>query len=136
MVFLELCSLINQKRNDERSAFNLQHLSTALQSVEESWLMFVLPRMILRNQAQYVRRDAHRLFAFLKGVRTWRKQYGRQLASELARSYRNLHAEHLRRKLLLLIDHYPQGLMMLVILRLMPRLDRRNGRVCSLGAMD
>ena len=73
---------------------------------------------------------------FSREFETWRKQYGRQLASELARSYCTLHAEHLRRKLLVLIDHYPQGLMVLVLLRLMPGLGRRNARVCSLGAMD
>ncbi len=109
------------------------HQSNASHNSE---LMLTMTLGVLRSQARYVRRDARRLFAFLKGVRTWRKQYGRQLASELARSYCTLHAEHLRRKLLVLMDHYPQGLMVLVLLRLMPGLGRRNARVYSLGAMD
>jgi glycosyltransferase involved in cell wall biosynthesis len=109
------------------------HQSNASHNSE---LMLTMTLGVLRSQARYVRRDARRLFAFLKGVRTWRKQYGRQLASELARSSRTLQAEHFRRKLLLLIDHYPQGLMVLVLLRLMPGLGRRDARVCRLGAMD
>ena len=65
------------------------------------------------------------MFAFLKGVRSWRKQYGRQLASELARSFRTLQVDDLRRKFLLLAMHYPQGLMVFLLLRLAPRLDKR-----------
>ncbi len=101
-----------------------------------SELMLSMTLRVLRSQARYVRRDARRLFAFLEGVRTWRKQYGRQLASELARSYCTLHTDHLRRKLRLLVDNYPQGLILLLLLRLMPWLDKRNAGVCSLGTME
>jgi glycosyltransferase involved in cell wall biosynthesis len=99
-----------------------------------SALMLSMTLQVLTSQARYVRRDARRLFAFLAGIRSWRKQYGRQLASELARSSCTLHVDHLRQKLRLLIGHYPQGLMVFLLLRLMPRLDKRNSRIPSQGA--
>jgi glycosyltransferase involved in cell wall biosynthesis len=91
-----------------------------------SELMLTVTLRVLRGQARYVRSDARRLFAFLEGMRTWRKQYGRQLASELAHSFSTLRLDHLRRKLLLLVGHYPQGLMMFLLLRVMPRSGKRD----------
>lgn len=90
-----------------------------------SALMLATTLHVLRSQQRYVRGNARRLFAFLAGIRTWRKQYGRQLASELARSYRTLPLDDLRRKLLLLVTHYPQGLLVFLLLRLAPALDKR-----------
>ena len=81
-----------------------------------SELMLTMTLSVLRRQARYIRGDARRLFAFLEGLRTWRRQYGRQLASELASSFSTLQVRHLRRKLLLLLNHYPQGLILLVLL--------------------
>jgi glycosyltransferase involved in cell wall biosynthesis len=91
-----------------------------------SELMLTTTLRVLASQAGYARRDTRRLFAFLEGIRTWRKQYGRQLASELGRSYPTLHGKNLRRKLLLLLDYYPQGFMMVLALRFVPALDKRN----------
>ncbi len=85
---------------------------------------------VLRRQARYIRGDARRLFAFLEGLRTWRRQYGRQLASELASSFSTLQVRHLRRKLLLLLNHYPQGLILLVLLWIMPDLRKHKAAVC------
>jgi cellulose synthase/poly-beta-1,6-N-acetylglucosamine synthase-like glycosyltransferase len=59
-------------------------------------------------------------------VNGWRKQYGRQLAWELARSVSTLSADHLRRKLLLLANQYPQGLLMLMLLRIHPAFSQRK----------
>jgi glycosyltransferase involved in cell wall biosynthesis len=101
-----------------------------------SELMLTMTLRVLRSQARYIRGDARRLFAFLEGIRTWRKQYGRQLASELARSFSTLHVNHLRRKLMLLVNHYPQGLMMLLLLRIMPELGKRKAGICSQEAID
>ena len=92
----------------------------------DSELMLTMTLQVLRSQARYVRGDARRLFAFLEGVGRWREKYGRQLAAELARSFSSLHGHPLRRKLLLLVEHYPQGLMVFLLLRLMPRLARGN----------
>lgn len=89
-----------------------------------SELMLTVTLRVLRGQARYVRSDARRLLAFLEGIRSWRRQYGRQLASELARSFSTLRLDHLRRKLLLLVDHYPQGLMMVLLLRVTPKLGK------------
>lgn len=94
-----------------------------------SELMLTMTLSVLRRQARYVRGDARRLFAFLEGLRIWRTRYGRQLASELARSFPNLQVHHLRRKLLLLLKYYPQGLMMLLLLRMMPDLALRKALV-------
>jgi glycosyltransferase involved in cell wall biosynthesis len=90
-----------------------------------SELMLRTTLQVLRTQGKYVRSDRRRLFAFLAGLRGWRKQYGRQLALELAGSTSALDATHLLRKLLLLLTHYPQGLMALVLFRLAPGLDRK-----------
>ena len=98
-----------------------------------SELMLTMTLRVLRSQARYIRGDARRLFAFLEGIRTWRKQYGRQLASELARSFSTLQVHHLRRKLLLLLNHYPQGLMVLLLLRIMPDLGKRRASIRRQG---
>ena len=88
-------------------------------------LMLITTLRVLRSQAPYVRSDFRRLPAFLEGLRTWRKKYGRRLTLELARCSSTLRPEQRRRKLLLLADHYPQGLMMLLLYRVMPGLGER-----------
>jgi glycosyltransferase involved in cell wall biosynthesis len=95
-----------------------------------SELMLTMTLQVLRSQASYIRGDVRRLFAFLEGLRTWRRQYGRQLASELARSFSSLPVHQIRRKLLVLLNHYPQGLMMLLLLRIMPGLRNRKAVTC------
>jgi hypothetical protein len=97
--------------------------------------MLRMTLQVLRTQGQYVRSDWRRLFAFLAGLRNWRKQYGRQLALELAASASALDANHLRRKLLLLLAHYPQGLLAFVLLRLAPGLDKK-GRIPVASAQE
>jgi glycosyltransferase involved in cell wall biosynthesis len=91
-----------------------------------SELMLVKTLYVLQSQAQYARRNPRHLFAYLAGVKNWRKQYGRQLASELSRSYWNLDGDNLRRKLLLLLNYYPQGFVLLLLLRFKPGLSRRK----------
>jgi glycosyltransferase involved in cell wall biosynthesis len=88
-------------------------------------LMLITTLRALRSQAPYVRSDFRRLSAFLEGLRTWRKKYGRRLTLELAHSSSTLQPRHRRRKLWLLADHYPQGLMMLLLYRIMPGLGKR-----------
>jgi glycosyltransferase involved in cell wall biosynthesis len=88
-------------------------------------LMLITTLRVLRSQAPYVRSDFRRLPAFLEGLRTWRKKYGRRLTLELARCFSTLQPEQRRRKLLLLADHYPQGLIMLLLYRIMPGLGKR-----------
>ena len=53
----------------------------------DSELMLTTTLQVLKNEAKYLDNDPGRLIAFHQGVRSWRKQYGRQLASELARSF-------------------------------------------------
>jgi hypothetical protein len=64
-----------------------------------SELMLTTTLQVLKDQERYLRNDSGRIIAFHEGVRSWRKQYGRQLASELARSYSTLPTDHLLRKL-------------------------------------
>jgi glycosyltransferase involved in cell wall biosynthesis len=92
-------------------------------------LMLITTLRVLRSQAPYARNDFRRLSAFLEGLRNWRKQYGRRLTSELAHSSSSLPAKQLRRKLWLLADHYPQGLMMLLLYRIMPGLGERTAGI-------
>jgi glycosyltransferase involved in cell wall biosynthesis len=96
-----------------------------------SELMLTTTLQVLKSQAKYICKDPGRLLAFREGVRSWRKQYGRQLAWELARSFSTLGVDHLRRKLLLLAAYYPQGLLLIMALRIMPALGQRDPIACS-----
>jgi glycosyltransferase involved in cell wall biosynthesis len=82
-------------------------------------LMLSMTLRVLKSQARYVGLNIRRLIAFQQGFRCWRRQYGRQLASELARSFSKLPREDRARKLWLLANQYPQGLLMLMFLRMM-----------------
>jgi glycosyltransferase involved in cell wall biosynthesis len=83
-----------------------------------SELMLTLTLQVLKREARHAFGDIRRMDAFLEGLRTWRKQYGRQLTSELAQSFSTLKPGALRRKILLLADHYPQGLLVLLLVKL------------------
>ncbi len=88
--------------------------------------MLTITLQVLKDQEKYIGDDSGRRQAYREGLRTWRKQYGRQLAAELARSFSTLEMNHLQRKLRLLANHYPQGLLMLMLLRLLPALGQRH----------
>jgi glycosyltransferase involved in cell wall biosynthesis len=90
-----------------------------------SELMLTTTLQVLKGHARYVRNDSGRRRALREGLRSWQKQYGRQLALELARSFPTLRMVHLRRKVLLLAGYYPQGLLMLMLLRVVPTLGQR-----------
>jgi glycosyltransferase involved in cell wall biosynthesis len=92
----------------------------------DSELMLTTTLQVLKSQARYLDNDPGRLTAFHEGVRSWRRQYGRQLASELARSYSTLRMNHLLRKLTRLCSYYPQGLLMIMLLRIHPAFSRRK----------
>jgi len=100
-----------------------------------SELMPTMTLRVLKSQARYIRGDLRRLVAFHEGHRGWRKQYGRQLASELARSFSTLRRDHLIRKLSLLVKQYPQGLLILMLLRMMPTLGKRKATTFSPAAI-
>jgi glycosyltransferase involved in cell wall biosynthesis len=84
-----------------------------------SELMLTTTLGVLKSQMKYVRQDARRLLAFCEGLRSWRRQYGRQLASELAGSFSELRADQVRRKLRVLGSYYPPGLLMFLLLRVL-----------------
>ena len=88
-------------------------------------LMLTTTLKVLKSQERYIHDDAGRQVAFRAGIRSWRKQYGRRLASELAASCSHLRMNHLRHKLLTLAAWYPQGLLMFPLLRLRPSPLRR-----------
>ena len=90
-----------------------------------SELMLTMTLDVLKSQRRYVRGNPARTLAFSAGTASWRKQYGRQLATEIARSSSTLQMSHLGRKMLVLLGHYPQGLGMLLLLKVMPSLDKR-----------
>jgi glycosyltransferase involved in cell wall biosynthesis len=92
----------------------------------DSELMLTTTLQVLKSQERYLDSDSGRLIAFQEGIRSWRKQYGRQLAAELARSSSTLGMQHLLRKLLRLCSYYPQGLFMLMLLRIHPGFNRRK----------
>src|ERR1700761_3320548 len=91
-----------------------------------SELMLVMTLQVLRSHARFARRNMRHLSALLTGMRLWRKQYGRQLTIEISRSYAKASPVDLWRKLFLLMNYYPQGLLILVLLQLYPRLDKRK----------
>jgi hypothetical protein len=88
--------------------------------------MLTTTLQVLKSQARYLDNEPGRLIAFHQGVRSWRKQYGRQLASELARSYSTLRMNHLLRKFMRLCSYYPQGLLIIMLLRVHPAFSRRK----------
>ena len=91
-----------------------------------SELMLTMTLQVLLRQRPYVLRHLGRLLAFAEGSKRWRKQYGRQLASELARTFPALGMKQLRRKTLVLANYYPQGLIVVLLLRMMPKLSKRT----------
>jgi glycosyltransferase involved in cell wall biosynthesis len=96
-----------------------------------SQLMLTTTLQVLRNQVPYARQNARRLLAFLSGLQNWRRQYGRQLANEMARSLSLKQVPELSHKLLLLLHHYPNGLAMLLLLRLAPWLAKKRPTLCT-----
>jgi cellulose synthase/poly-beta-1,6-N-acetylglucosamine synthase-like glycosyltransferase len=99
-----------------------------------SQLMLTTTLQVLRSQAPYARQNARRLLAFVSGLQNWRKQYGRQLANEMARSLSLARVPELGRKLLLLLKHYPNGLAMLLVLRMVPGLLKERPTLCTRSA--
>ncbi len=99
-------------------------------------VMLTTTLSVLRAQAPYVRRHPRRLLAFLQGTRNWRRQYGRQLAYELARSLSLAQVPNLRRKLLLLLNYYPSGLAMFLVLRIAPGMHRNRPTICTRSAVQ
>jgi glycosyltransferase involved in cell wall biosynthesis len=89
-------------------------------------LMLVTTLQVLKNQAEFVRGDARRVAAFRKGLRCWRRQYGRQLAWELALSFSDLSLKDCFRKIHLLMREYPIGLFAVLPLRMVA--DRKRPR--------
>jgi hypothetical protein len=61
-----------------------QHKSNVSHNSE---LMLTQTLQVLKREARHIFGDIRRLDAFLEGLRTWRRQYGRQLTAELARSF-------------------------------------------------
>jgi glycosyltransferase involved in cell wall biosynthesis len=99
------------------------HRSNASRNSE---LMLTMTMQVLKRHWRYIRSHPALLLAYLEGTRNWRRQYGRQLAWELADSFSALQPGDFRRKILLLAAHYPQGLLLLSFLRIMPTLSKRK----------
>lgn len=99
------------------------HQSNASRNSE---LMLITTLQVLKRHRPLIRSHPVRLLAYLEGTRNWRRQYGRQLARELARSFSTLQTGDLQRKILLLAVHYPQGLLLLLLLRIMPSMSKRK----------
>jgi glycosyltransferase involved in cell wall biosynthesis len=81
-------------------------------------LMLTTTLRVLKSQAPSVRGNHGRASAFHKGLQCWRRQYGRQLAWELAVSSGNLSVKDRLRKIKLLLREYPIGLLAVLPLRI------------------
>jgi glycosyltransferase involved in cell wall biosynthesis len=81
-------------------------------------LMLTTTLGVLRSQAPSVRGNERRSRAFHKGLQIWRRQYGRQLAWELAVSSGDLSVNDRLRKMKLLLHEYPIGLLAVIPLRI------------------
>ncbi len=97
------------------------HESSASHNPE---LMLTATLRVLQGQAQSVQGDARRLTAFHYGLRSWRRQYGRQLAKNLAASFSGLTLKDRLRKIQLLIREYPVGLLAILPLRIAAALNK------------
>ena len=95
-----------------------------------SELMLTTTLQVLRSQARYLGNNGERVRAYRKGLRTWRKQYGRQLAAELAARWRTLGAVRLWHKVAVLGTYYPQGFLLFILLLILPAMRER--RRCSM----
>jgi glycosyltransferase involved in cell wall biosynthesis len=93
-----------------------------------SELMLTMTLRVLRREAQFIQTDPTRLRAFRRGLRTWQKHYGRQLAVELAHSLTTLGIDDTVRKLLSLVREYPQGLPAVMLLWMLEYLPQTCGR--------
>jgi glycosyltransferase involved in cell wall biosynthesis len=81
-------------------------------------LMLTTTLRVLKNQAASVRGNDGRARAFHKGLQRWRRQYGRQMARELAVPSADLSAKDRLRKIKLLLREYPIGLLAVLPLRI------------------
>jgi glycosyltransferase involved in cell wall biosynthesis len=102
-------------------------------------LMLTATLEVLKTQARFVRGSVRRTIAFHNGLRCWRRQYGRQLAWELAISSSQLSVKDRLRKIYLLLREYPIGLFAVLPLRMAgdrkkTRTNLRTGSGKSLGA--
>ena len=96
-----------------------------------SELMLTTTLKVLSSQEDFVAGDAHRQGALRTGLRSWRKQYGRQLAFELATCFSTMVADQRRRKLRILAANYPQGLLIMFLSRLLPSISRHQSAASS-----
>jgi glycosyltransferase involved in cell wall biosynthesis len=89
-----------------------------------SELMLITTLRVLKSQACYAKGSLRRLLAYCEGICAWRKQYGRQLATELAGG--RLRMQTLGHKLLILTAYYPQGLLLFGFLRIMRAMGQQR----------
>jgi glycosyltransferase involved in cell wall biosynthesis len=75
---------------------------------------------VICRERRHIEGDPGRLRAYRKGLRGWRRKYGRQLSFELARAGRP-GGEGRPEGVKLLAREYPFGALMLVMLRFIPR---------------
>ena len=101
-----------------------------------SELMLTTTLQVLQKQKEFVNGNAEMRLAFRHGIRSWQRQYGRKLASELAGPDSLVRLENVKRKLWTLATSYPQGLLLLLLLRLRPAALGRGFRAkpCPMAA--
>ncbi len=83
-----------------------------------SALMLTTTLQVLQSQESYLGKDGGRRSAFRTGMRSWRRQYGRKLAAELAGCPALRSLDGLAYKLQTLAFRYPQGILLFFLLRL------------------
>ena len=91
-----------------------------------SELMLTVTLGVLYSQREYTYGNVERRSAFMAGAAKWRRQYGRQLTMELARSFSTLPLKKLSHKFFVLLRYYPQGIGMFLALKAMPNLVQRE----------
>ncbi len=83
-------------------------------------LMLTATLSVLRSEAEFIGGDPKRNKAFQKGMATWKRKYGRELALQLAKLRLRSDRATLKRKIFTLLREYPIGLALAMIGCVMP----------------
>jgi hypothetical protein len=87
----------------------------------KSMMMLTHTLAVLSDQWPFARTSFRYAMAYFCGSMSWRRKYGRQLTMEMAMSELELWSQEDRAAWRLLARSYPQGMLMVLIGRMLPR---------------
>lgn len=91
-----------------------------------SAMMLAHTLAVVSEQWPFARKSLRSVVAYISGSLSWRRKYGRQLTVELAMSESDLSPQDAKAARRLLAHSYPQGLLVILISRMLPKTLVRN----------